>query len=111
MSTLQETIDNLNGRLHQEFRPMLVFGLDAAGNPVTMELTPEGKLTADAVVTQSGPSFTLSGDAVTIDRSVPEVEVYQLRVGGLTGDIVQRVRVTYATADKDILVSVERLTP
>ena len=52
MSTLQETIDNLIGRLHQEFRPMLVFGLDAAGNPVTMELTPEGKLTADAVVTQ-----------------------------------------------------------
>lgn len=108
---LEELITLLQGRLHREFRPFLNFGVDNAGNPTALNLTPEGKLTADAVVTQAGPGFTLSGDAVTVNRSVPEVETFELRTGGITGAIVQRVVVTYATAVKDTLVSVERLTP
>jgi len=59
-------------------------------------------------VTQENTLVKHKFDAIGMVETSPTVETYNYYVGGLAGDIVTTVVVTYSTSAKTTLVSVEK---
>ena len=52
--------------------------------------------------------FTLPFDAITATYPSPTQEIYQSRVGGITGTVQQTVTVNYTDMTKDLILNVAR---
>ena len=84
---------------------------DSNGTGVLVKAGADGTLASSTTITPTGVGFTLAGDAITVDLSGVDSDVYYLRTGGTSGSIVQHLVLTYTSSAKTTLQSVERVTP
>lgn len=107
---IPNTPTNSPAYLHHP-EPVILAGTKSDGTAELIETDGSGGLKVAATLSSAGAGWTLSGDAVTVDTSGSNVDVYSLRTGGIAGTVLQIITVTYSDATKEQIVATARTTP
>jgi hypothetical protein len=92
---------------------VLIYGTtdgETTGTPQIVKVNPDGSLNVDATVVSGGnvTLFTEPYDAITATYPTTTQEVYQSRIGGISGVVQQTVTVNYTDTTKDFILNVAR---
>jgi hypothetical protein len=104
---LKESLAKISGSFHK-LVPSLLVGINPSGEAAPIQTDSDGKLLATATIAQSGVGWTEEGDATVREAGDVTHDVWTLRVGGVSGTIVQTLTVTYSDAKKTQINSVVR---
>ena len=107
---IKEIISKIPSAFHK-IQPSLLIAVDSSGEPIALKADGDGNLLSTATATQSGAGWSVVGDTVTVNSSGDLTDVFSLRTGGASGNIVQTITVTYSSAAKTQIVSTVRVTP
>ena len=104
MAVIEDCSDN-SPVFGRQVEPVMLVGSLPDFSPVLMHADLQGNL---LIRQGAGMGWTVAGDTTTVNYDDPVKDIYSLRVGGLTGTVVQTITIEYHDTSKNKIISVAR---